>query len=240
MKIRRLPETDLARIAPLPAEQKRRALEQLKLGFPPFSYEPVRRSWPDILNVQPGLFGYAEPTAWPHIEQAIRKLSRSNKEFDFNIEVAASLHASAASCGWRAKSYDIYPLALGVTGIKVEFWLQLVIVVDDKPLIPFFEPRRSSLRLSEAGRRFVFSSMHERIRAPDPEMSHVQLGIFQFDQSKSGGRVLRLHTDSGVALYSYDELDQMVSETYAIWSDVLEGREEESRRKASGKRGTLL
>lgn len=240
MRIRRLPETDLARIAPLSTDQKRRALQQLKLGHPPFSYEPVRRTWHDILNVQPELFTPAAPTAWPQIERQIRKLSRSQEEFDFNIEVAASLHATAISRDWKARDHEIYPLALGVTGIKVEFWLPLILAIDGAPLVPFFEPRRSSLRLGESGRRFVFSSMHERIRVPDPAMAEVRLGIFQFDQTPGGGRVLRMHTDLGVELYSYDQLDQMVSETYAIWQEILEDREAETRRRAGDQRGSLL
>jgi hypothetical protein len=42
MKIRRLPEIDLARVATLPTDQKRRALEQFKLGHPTITYKPVR------------------------------------------------------------------------------------------------------------------------------------------------------------------------------------------------------
>jgi hypothetical protein len=82
--------------------------------------------------------------------------------------------------------------------------------------------------------------MHERIRVADPTMSDVRLGIIQFEQGQGGGRVLRLYTDAGVQMYSYDELDQMVSETYSIWREVLEGREAETRRQAGTRRGSLL
>ena len=61
MKIRRLPEIDLARIAPLQAGERRRQLEQHKAGRPPFSYDPLRQTIHDVINVTPDLFGPAEP-----------------------------------------------------------------------------------------------------------------------------------------------------------------------------------
>ncbi len=63
MKIRRLPEIDLARIAPLPADQKRRALEHFKLGHPTITYKPVRTRFADIFNVQPYMFAAVDATA---------------------------------------------------------------------------------------------------------------------------------------------------------------------------------
>lgn len=51
MKMRRLPEIDLARIAPLATDQKRRALERFKLGHPTLTYKPVRALFADIFNV---------------------------------------------------------------------------------------------------------------------------------------------------------------------------------------------
>jgi hypothetical protein len=239
VKIRRLPETDLARIAPLSQDAKRRALQQVKFGIPPFSWEPIRRTWSDILNVQPEMFGPTAPTSWAQIERLIRQRARPGLEYENNIELAGSLYNRAIRDQWRAVSREIYPLSLSV-GIKVEFWLPLVLIIDDVPLVPFFDPRRSSLRLTEDGRRFAFSVMNERIRLADPDLAEVGLGVFQFDQVQTQGRVLRLRTDEGVPLYSFDELDQMVAETYKIWEEVLADRDMANRRQAGGKRGTLL
>lgn len=239
VKIRRLPETDLARIAPLSKDAKRRALEQVKLGIPPFSYEPIRRTWEDILNVQPEMFGAAAPTSWEQIERLIRQRARPGTEYDNNIELAASLYDRAIRDEWRAVHREILPLSLSI-GIKVKFWLPLVLMIDDDPLVPFFDPRRSSLQLTEDGRRFAFSVMNERIRVADPDLAKVRLGIFQFDQVQVQGRVLRLRTDEGIPLCTFDELDQMVSETYTIWEQVLSDRDRDTRRQAGGKRGSLL
>jgi hypothetical protein len=63
MKIRRLSEIDLARIAPLAAEEKLHRLRALKEGRPPHTYNPMRASLGDILNLQPEMFGASEERA---------------------------------------------------------------------------------------------------------------------------------------------------------------------------------
>ena len=45
---------------------------------------------------------------------------------------------------------------------------------------------------------------------------------------------MTLSTDEGVELFGFDQLDQMVRETYDIWREVSEAREDEVRRKAAG------
>ena len=78
--------------------------------------------------------------------------------------------------------------------------------------------------------------MHERIRAVDPDtFGEVALGIISFAAGDNDCRVARLDTDAGVALYSFEELDGMVRETYELWQQVLNEREEEVRRRASGR-----
>ena len=82
--------------------------------------------------------------------------------------------------------------------------------------------------------------MHERIRAADPDFSEVALGIFQFSLSEKGPRVPILYTDLGVTLFTFEELDQMVRETYEIWREVCEERAAEMRRRAGGKGGGFI
>lgn len=56
---------DLARIAPLPTDQKHRALERFKLGHPTITCKPVRVQFAGIFNVQPDMFTAPDPTARP-------------------------------------------------------------------------------------------------------------------------------------------------------------------------------
>lgn len=76
MTIRPLPDIDLARIAPQPTDMKRKSLEQMRGGRPPFSYKPLRSCYDDIFNIQPDLdFGAAAVTPWATIEKALAKRS---------------------------------------------------------------------------------------------------------------------------------------------------------------------
>ena len=239
VKIRPLPETDLARIAPLPPDEKRRPLEQHKAGRPPFSYEPLRRIIDDVINVTPDLFGPAEPTPWPKIEDLIGRRARPGNEYDSNVMVAKSLHAYSIAEGVRARRHEIRALPLSLD-LTVTYWWPFVMVIGSRPLIPFFDPRRSR-RLTHIGRQFVFSTMNEAIRAADPDLVGVQLGIFQFEAPDDDGtRPIRLHTEEAVTLFGFCELDEMIRETYAIWAEVLGERELQMRRRGAGSRGPLI
>lgn len=222
-----LPEIDLASFAPLPADQKRKALEGFKQGRPPYSYKPVRQSFPDLLNLEMGLFGLPTLVPFDHIAETIRTNSRFPEEAKVNIRVAAGLYAQ----NWRGRPQN-FP-AMGTTiGQRLTYWTPAVLAIDGRPVIPFFNPRRTPL--SPHGRRFVFSMMHEQIRAADPDYASATLCICHFSTPKTGERVLRPTYDVGVAFYSFDELQTMVAETYAIWAEVWAGRVEETRRRGSG------
>jgi hypothetical protein len=238
VKIRRLPEIDLARIAPLSPDEKRRQLEQYKAGRPPFSYDPLRHTIHDIINVAPDLFGPAEATPWPKVAQLIWRRSKPGDEYKSNLAVAQSLHAYSIVEGIRARRQEIRALPLSLS-LRVEYWWRFLMLIGGCPVVPFFDPRRSR-RLTVVGRRFAFSMMHQAIRVADPDLAEVRLGIFQFDSLGDGARFLRLRTDEGVSLYSFDELDEMIRETYAIWAEVLEEREADSRRRGSGASGPLI
>lgn len=232
MKIRRLPEIDLARVATLPTDHKRRALERFKLGHPTITYKPVRGRFADIFNVKPDLFAAADPTAWPVLERLIRARATSDEEREANLLVAKGLHTFAQANALRSRSHGFFPLSLSV-GEKVEYWLPMVTALDDAPLVLFIDPRRGK-RLTAEARRFAFSMMHEHIRVADPDFAASCLGIIQFGDAVEDQRPVKLWTDQGIDLYGFDQLDQMVSETYAIWREVSEAREADVRRKAAG------
>src|SRR5690606_13799220 len=93
---------------------------------------------------------------------------------------------------------------------------------------------RRSKKLTADARRFVFSMMHEHIRAVNPDFAEARLGIVQFGDAVGDQRPVKLSTDEGVDLFGFDQLDLMVRETYDIWREVSEAREDEVRRKAAG------
>lgn len=238
MKIRRLPETDLALIATLPLEKQRAKLEGMRLGRPPFSYDPVRTFSHDIFNVQPVMFDASAPTRWEIVKGLISAKSRSDKEMVANLAVAKALHDYAINGNILGRGTDFLPLAMS-TGHKVTYWSPLVLIIAGKPIVPFIDPRRA-LRLTPEARRFTFSMMHQRIRVADPDYADVAFGILQFSSDKAGNRTPYLYTDDGVELLSFEALENMVAATYAIWQDVCENRDEDTRRRGTGTHGPLL
>lgn len=242
MTIRPLPDIDLARIAPQRDDMKRRSLEQMKGGFSPFSYKPVRSCIDDIFNIQPELdLGVANPTPWSVIEAELKKRCKPDKldkqgrkisEFDMNRRVALGLHDLATSGRVFGRKHEFFPLAMGM-GRKVNFWLPMILAIDEQASAIFIEPRRSR-GLTAEGRRFAFSMMHERIRAADEDFADVRLTIAQFGDPVDGRRAARLHTDEGIELYSREELELLVASTYEMWREVLEEREREARGRATG------
>jgi hypothetical protein len=191
-----------------------------------------------VLNVRAGMVGPLPRLPWAKIAREIRRRSRSDAEEEANLRVGRGLFDYVEESGITGRHHEIFPLALGTT-TKVVFWHPVVLSVDKRPLIPFFDPRRAK-SLTAQGRRFVFSVMHERIRAADSDFAEVGLGIYQFTLTDKGPRIPVLYTDAGISLFSFEELDQMVRDTYEMWREVCEGREAEARKKAGGKRGDLI
>ena len=64
MKMRRLPETDLARLAGMPQKLWRPALEGFDQKKVFITYHPVRKHLPDIVNEQPPMLPAQPPTPW--------------------------------------------------------------------------------------------------------------------------------------------------------------------------------
>lgn len=238
MKTRRfLHQLDLARIAPLPPDQKRRQLETIRLGRPPYSYEPMRGNILDLLNIEAGPLAHVARAPWGAIAVKIGRASRSDAEEKANLGVAKALFDLATDYGISGRGHEIFPLNLGVSE-KIAFWSPAVITVYGRAVVPFIDPRRERKCLTSSARRFVFSVMHERFIA-DPDLNGIEPCIMQFDSLDEGARKPILHFIDGIALMEFDMLDAMIQETYAIWNEVLEERDAATRR-GTGTSGPLL
>jgi hypothetical protein len=230
VRIPPLPDLDLARIAPLPPDRKREALELFRITFPPFSYAPLRAVLADIVQADTGFFVGSRPVPFEHIAQAIWRASRKAEDYEPNLRVTRGLYDHVVANNVRARKHEFYPLAVGGSA-KLSFWHSLLLIERDEPLVPFYDPRRSTKQLTRLAQRFVFSVMHERIRAADPDFSSVRLGIYQFTSPKLGPRRPVLHTDVGIELFGFDELDYMVRDTYETWNEVYTRRTERERKR---------
>ncbi|WP_315813474.1 type VI toxin-antitoxin system SocB family DNA replication inhibitor toxin [Bradyrhizobium sp. SZCCHNR2028] len=234
MKIPPLPDTDLARIAPLSVHLKRRALEAFRVSHPPYRYVPFRKALPDILNIQTGFLATGGRVPFKHIERTIQSESWSADELAANLQVAKSLYDYAEANLIEGRSLELFPLQVGA-GSKLVFWHSLLVIRDGRPVIPFFDPRRSTTQLTRVARQFVFSIMHERIRAADPDYADVTFAIWQFTAPKKGPRVAFAHEEIGVPLFSFEQIEAMVQETYEIWGEIYTRRAKtQPPRRATG------
>lgn len=228
MKIRRLPETDLARFAVMTPDKRRVALERHKTSYAPYSYNPMRGVVPAIFNIEIPMLGRPIEHSWESISRMIATSSkRGDAERTANLLVGELLFKFSKEHGVKGRGQDFYAMPVGVA-TKIQFWSPVVIAVDGKPVVPFIDPRKAH-SLDTKARRFVLSVMHERIRVLDPDYREVGLGIFQFPFDGKGRKAV-LHTDEGVELYDFDTLDTMVRETYEQWWEILSEREEKKRR----------
>lgn len=237
MKMRLLPPIDLARIMPKDVQEKRVQLRQVRFGSPLISYNPIRSCIADILNVQPGVFE-ARQAPWKEISKRIASQSRHKSEFDKNIEIAKILHNYSKQQQLISYAQEFFPLKIGIS-TGVTFWWDLYYIEHDTPVVPFFDPRLTR-GLDKDARNVVFSFMHERVRAPGTDLENAQLTIFKFPRNADDERALKIFSAEDAELYSQEQLEQMIIETYEIWEEVLRERELRVRKTAGQKKGSLL
>ncbi len=227
MKIRRLHEIDLARVALLPADEKRSRLLRHRSGRARFSYDPARAVLLDVVNAQSSLPWRAPATPWEHIEHRLRRDAPTDESFQANLEVTELLFGLVNAEGYEALQFDIGRLPVGV-GETVAYWINAVLVKEGNAVLPFFDHRRAK-GLTAIARTFVFSMMREHLSARHPDLD-ATLAIFQFPQEGDDRAIRVRQLDAAEKLLSYEALDAAVSETYTIWREILEERLDEARR----------
>ncbi len=227
MKIRRIPETDLARITVLDPQSQWTQLKRLRNFKPPHTYKPTKTCVPDILNEQ-GPFTGSEPTPWDKIDELIAKTATHQKEYEYNRAVAYSLHGFCTEHRIVSRRKPIAPWPVGF-GHHVVYWWDLYCLLESRAVIPFIEPRLNN-PMTALARLFAFSLIHERVRVSDPDFADAALLILQFGKGEEGYRPIRPHWAEGLHLFDSGEINEMVSTTYRIWKEVLSEREEMERK----------
>lgn len=231
MKIRRIPETDLARIAVRPVDEQRIHLRQLKGFKPPHTLNPFRSVVPDILNLQHALLGDAGRTTWSRIEEQILKAKESADGIIKNLAVAKALFDFSEQNEIISYAKDVPKWSVGY-GNNVAFWGQHYSVWNDEAAFLHFDPRLTN-PMTDQARKFAFSLMNQRLRVDDPDFADVRLGVVRFGRGDGNARTLKVHW-LNEELYSYDQLNEMIDVTYGLWLEELQSRQVEARRAAGG------
>ena len=248
MKTRRLLEVDLARLAPLAPDEQRRRMTKLVGGGGHFSFNPMRDQFPDILNSQPPLFaplGTSPVTEFKVIEERLKKDCRSAKELAFNLQATRMLYGHFRQHDVVSHPYNFGSMSLGVER-GIQYWVQSFYARGDLPVVTFIDPRGGQ-GLTTQARDVAFAAMHASIRERNPDFVNAILEIIQLPydrqskatESTSAPRVLRVHTLDGQPVYTFEEIDRMLTQTLRIWNEVCAEAAADTRRRASGT-GPLL
>jgi hypothetical protein len=235
VKTRRLPITDLARICVHPYDLQLSMLRQVKGGGQGPNYNPVRGQFAGIVNRQPGAFP-SKRDPWPVVESNVKTACRTDDEWRMNLPVARQLYEYCVENQVRAVELEGYPMSFSF-GPKILCWSPAVFIYKDRITIPFTDFRRGRSLHREA-MRCIFSLQHYALRVNNPDYTDVSLEIFKF--ANNAERSLRAHAEDGRWLFSYDQLELMVTRTQRLWYIVLDERDDQARKQAAGKRGPLL
>ena len=231
-----LPETDLARIALLPTDEKVIALRKFRSGRPRHSWAPFRGALKGIFNTRKALLDLP-PCVLADVEAAITRACRANPDWlEPNLELGRLLFQHAATSGFDALEHGFTAVPIGFSA-TVKFWHAFFQVQDDRPVIPFVDPRRGN-GLTRLAKRFVFSAMYHHIGTGD--FADAMFRIYQFPVREQGSseRFIVIHDFVASEIVDLDELNAGIQETYELWFEVLHDREREARMKrAAGGEG---
>lgn len=236
MKLRRLPETDLARIAPLPREDKRVQLLSFNSGGGSWSYDPARNQNFNNANPRNPLALTSPAPSIDQIVQLVAAQSTCKAQKESCIEVVELFHNWFTENATDAVERNVPSMSVGSLG-AVRYWENFVAMINGKPTFIFLDYRRQK-GLTALGRKFVFSMMREQIRSVDPDFVDPELLALRFPQSKGELRRIVDHYAGDKQLFSLSELTGMVEETYEVWHEISTERREEPPKRAAG--GSLL
>lgn len=238
MKIRRLPDTETANYAGRPEEELRILLRHHDVSFAPYSYWPSRKHDRDAFDVQGPLLPARSVSRETLLANVAKDCKRGDDETRANTAVSAAIFdlVNESRLSSRAREFprqlEVGPNA-GIGG-----WRPWTVHGADSLFVPFVDYRKKN-GLTADGMRFVFSAMHHSFRTLDLDYADVKLCVIKMPESK-GARTPELIFDSGIELYSFEEMSDMVSRLYRVWADVLFDREREVRTRRTGSGGGLL
>lgn len=201
------------------------ALRQVKSGGGSGSYEPTRKKLPDIVNRQSAAFK-SDATSWAQIENDLERLSNTPHEERMNKTASRAIRQYCIEEKVQARELEGFPLSFSI-GVKLRCWSPALFLYENRMAAPFFDMRRN-YSLSREGRRFMFSVMHIALRENNPDYQEVELEILHL--TDTANRNVRLISERGMRLFSYDELEEMVRDTYSLWQSVLQERRDGSAR----------
>lgn len=225
---RSLPETDLARVALRPDEEKRIVLRGVRSFVPPHSLSPLRKVAGALYAARPSLLELPKST-WPEIEAAIRRYCGPNLHWiERNVSLAKLLFDYNEKRGIKAVEWEFPIIPVGY-GAKIKFWHDFYSVQDGVPVLSFLDPRLTD-GLGIFGRTFVFSAMHHNIAIGDFDGARLEIIRFPLNR-ETREREVEVFTFDDRDVIAEGALNQAIDRTYKIWQEILAERTAEARRQ---------
>lgn len=215
MKLRSLPITDLARICPLPRQQKKVELRKFGTFQPRKSYRPVRKVLPLLYDFDLGLF-VDRQASWDRIVEQISR-DAAPDFLSSCLEVAKFIWQLNEGREAVARSFEAPPFFIGPNK-PVPFGIRHVCRVSGKLLFPFVQMRRAH-GLDLAGLGILASMVREAYVFGDFEGAGIEI----IDLSVPRGmkrRQLRTYYGHELPEFSLDDLNDMAFEVYAVIDEI--------------------
>ena len=221
MTSRRLPETDIAKICVRPEREQYKLLKGKKSFRPPHSLEATRRNLAALVGVETPMFPGAKVDPKAALKALESSISKKEDLAPNILRAKAILEFRRRSLG-RAASEPMRGHRVTVDN-TIHLTHSLILEMDSKPVIPFFDLRKSG-HLTADAREFVFAMNYHLLVDALEEFRDFGLVILNYWEESPQNFGLTPLVFSGVPKYSFEELTEMVARTYQIWLEVLDER----------------
>jgi hypothetical protein len=211
----RLTDSDLALAATASADRRKSIIKAAVGGSGYDYYRGVKTNLGGIVNPAGSSRGSLE-----QIKAAVALDCISSDEIKPNQSVAAGLYEYVTEHNVVAAVFDYPRVALGPAGLRSP-WAPLLLKIDGKRYIPFFDFRQGPRRLTRDAWRFIFSIQHSHIRLANPtEFGDVGLVVLQFTAPINKVRKVVPHFDAGVSFWSDKNIGTMIDAVYRDLDEI--------------------
>lgn len=220
MKITRLHPTEVANISVLPTEKKLPALLGVEKPAVRWGYQPVHKNFPKLLLANTELFSSLPPDPDKAVLKSVQDLCKNGA-----AQIAACTTVAEAILKWRKlnkfSSRIVYSEPFKTTVDTLHYCSDVVPIIDGHPVIISVDCR-AKMSFTSLGREFMKSLIHHTARIGD--LRDARVAVLRVPKQSDGTRKCILEYLEGEPAFSFDEINQMVLETYTLWQHVLEER----------------
>ena len=199
----------------------------MKPAMIPWSYHPVRKNLPLILNVPVGMYSDEPGQPWHQIEPQIIKScanyaddERRRQQRYYNIEKGRSLYDFCLDKKLSFIKHDIKAKLHISQNQSLVFWHNYLGKDENGLFLNFFDFRTNNGLEDEESRQFFFSIQKWLVIDQSVDMDGIRPSITRVDGSKKKGFKTVHYLSNGQGLYTPAEIAALVEEVLEDWYRV--------------------